>query len=479
MKRNRDKHDEEDNDHGKWRTVLGSLQVEMSNGGDFQTYLADADGTQDEDGTLIVEVRNVFVKEWIRSRMMGKLRRAVEIVYGNGTKVKLDTPTGPGIEELRGTGLADDHQEWSAADQARHRAKLARQNAMLYPALGNMSLDGFLTSKTNQVAYDACINILDSPGESYNPLFIVAETGLGKTHLCNGLARAMRAKGANVITLTAETFLNEYVDASLDSKIPQLRDRFRDADALVVDGVEKLVGKQSTQTFFLDILDHHIAHGTQVVVSGNSSHPLSQLSPEIISRLSGGLEVRIGQPDTELNSHLIAQYAKQKKVNLLPEAIEYLASRAGADIRGLLGSVARVAAEVTFNPDRGPGPPQVTRAMAAEVAGDRLVAPSPRLATPDDVLRAVSEAFGVSLQALTQRGRGKLHLTTARDAAIFLLREEAGMTSKSIGDLFSGRSHSTILDAQRRYEKRRDAEPPLMQTEAEARRLLGAKRQRG
>ena len=479
MKRNRDKHHEEDIDYGKWRTVLGSLQVEMSNGGDFQAYLADAVGFEDEDGTVIVEVRNGFVKEWVRSRMMGKLRRTVETVYGDGTKVKLDTPSGPGIEALHGTGLSADHHEWSAADQARHRTKLANENAMLYPALRNLSLDEFLTSKTNQVAYEACLNIIDSPGESYNPLFIVAETGLGKTHLCNGLARAMRAKGANVIVLTAETFLNDFVDASLDSKIPQLRDRYRAVDALVVDGIEKLVGKQSTQMFFLDILEHHISHESQVVVSGNSSHPLSQLSPEIISRLSGGLEVRIGQPDTELNSHLIAQYAKQKNVHLLPEAIEYLAARAGADIRGLFGSVARLAAEATFSAGQGAGPVQVTRAVAEEAALDRLVAPSPKLATPDDVLHAISESFGVALEALKRRGRGKLDLITARDAVAYLLREEAGMTTTAIGDFLGGRSHSTIIEAQKRYEKRRDAEPPLLQTEAEARRLLAAKRRRG
>lgn len=478
MIRNRDKHDEDDYDIGKWRTVLGSLQVEMCNDSDFNAYLADTTATLDDNGNVIVEVRNGFVKEWVRSRMIGRLRRAARLVYGNGTEVKLTTPTGPGIDALRATGLADDHREWSAADQRRHRSKLANQNAMLYPVIRNMTMDGFLTSKTNLVAYEACLETIKAPGQSYNPLAIVAETGLGKTHLCNAMAAAMRANGSNVITLSAETFLNEYVEASKSASIPNLRDRYRAADALVVDGIEKLVGKPGTQTFFLDILEHHISQQTQIIVSANSAHPLSDLSPEIISRLSGGLQVRIDKPDTELNSQLIARYAKQKNLNLLPEAIEYLATRAGADIRGLLGSVARVAAEVTFNAERGSEPAQVTRAMAEEVARDRLVTTSQRLATPDEVLQAVSEAFGVPLQALTQPGRGKLDLSTARDAVIFLLREESGMTAKATGDLLGGRSHSTVIEAQQRHEKRRDTEPPLMQTEAEARRLLDAKRRR-
>ena len=244
---------------------------------------------------------------------------------------------------------------------------------------------------------------------------------------------------------------------------------------MVVDGIEKLVGKDGTQAFFLDILEHHLAQGSQVVASANSAHPLGELSPEIISRLSGGLEVRIEHPDTELNSQVIAQFAKQRNLNLLPEAIEYLASRAGADVRALFGSVARVAAETRFHVAGGSEPVQVSRAMAEEAARDRLVAPSPKLAGPDDVLRAIGDAFGTSPDALKRSGRKNAVVTAARDAAAYLLREESGMTTTAAGVFLGGRSHSTIIEAQKRHEQKRDSDPALLQTEAEARRLLRAK----
>ena len=463
----------------EWRAVLGSLQVQMCNGGDYETYLADSRGTLDSDGVVVVEVRNGFVKEWIRSRVLGQLKRTVEGVYGSGVKVRLATSEGQGIASLRAIGLAGDHSEWSASDQLRHRVKLARQYAAVYPINGKMTLDAFLTSPANRSAWDAGCQVVESPGGVYNPLFFVSDTGLGKTHLCNAVAAALRAEGKIVAVLAGGRFLEDFVEAAQNSGASKLRDTYRAADALIVDGIEKLVGKGKTQVFFLDILEHHLTNGSQVVVSANSGHPVESLSPEILSRLSGGLQIRIGAPDVELNTRIVERYAEKSGIALLPDAVEYLATQLQSDVRSLVGSVARVAASVRLMPESersGDGLVQVSGAMAAEAARDRLTAPAPRLATPEDVLRGVSEVFGVAVEALKQRARGRLALSTARDAVAYLLREECGYTSTETGVLLGGRSHSSIIEALKRYELRRDSDSSLRQSEIAVRQLLAKNR---
>ena len=482
MTRQRHLHDETEGTSVEWRAVLGSLQVEMSNGGDYESFVADTNGRRNDSGEVVVEVRNGFVKEWIQSRMMGQLRRTVESVYGAGTNVILQTADGQGTDSLSGTGMDGDHQTWGAANRDRYRRAVAKENAFRYPLYvgREMSLDNFLTSSSNRVAYDACRAVVESPGEAYNPLFIVAETGFGKSHLCNAVTVGLRAKGRNVIFMPGKRFLDDFVDAARVSKVQDLSDRYRAADVLVLDGIEKLLTKPGTQTFFLDILDYLLSNGSQVVVSANSSHPLSDLLPEIISRLSGGLEVRIDQPDVELKTRAIASFAEDRNLNLMPDALSYLVSRVQSDMRALLGGVARIASELDLSADIDRSTPvSVSPAMAADAAKDLLVAPSPRLATGDEVMQAVSETFGPSVEVLMRAGRGNLATTTARDAAVFLLREETALTIKETGLFLGGRARSTIVESLKRYEARRDAEPSLLQTEAAARQLLHSRRGRG
>ena len=481
MRRQRYLHDETDGKSVEWRAVLGSLQVEMSNGGDYESFVADTKGERNDSGDVVIEVRNGFVKEWIRSRLMGQLRRTVESVYGAGTKVVLQTAEGPGLDSLSGSGMDGDYRAWGAADQDRHRRSVAKDNALRYPLHQGreMTLDNFLTSSSNRVAYEACRAVVASSTVAYNPLFIVSDTGLGKTHLCNAVTRALRADGKNVVLLPAGRFTDEYVDATRESKVRELSDRYRGADALVVDGIERLVTKPGTQVFFLDVLEYLLANGSQVVASANGAHPIGELSPEIISRLSGGLEVRIEKPDVELKTRAVASFAGLHNLDLMPDALDFLVKRAESDIRSLLGGVARVAESIKLSGNVEPGATvQVSPAMAADAARDRLVAPSPRLATSAEVMRAVSEAFGPPVEVLMRSGRGNRGVSTARDAAVFLLREESGLTISETGVFLGGRSHSTIVEALKRYGERRESEPSLMQTEAAARRLLSTKRRR-
>lgn len=484
MRPNNVPQNDENGTSNKWRDVLASLQVQMCDGSDYRAYLADSyaafDRTGDSGGaTLNVAVRNGFVREWVRSRLAGRLRRTVAQVYGDDVEVQLTTFDAPFDDGLRGSGLDGGYWSWSDTDRARHQRGVARDLDRRYPLRRNMTFDAFVASASNQGAHDACRSIVERPGDHYNPLTIVADTGLGKSHLCHATAHALRQRGFAVIILAAERFMNEYVAATREARVSELSERYRAADALVIDGIEKLISRTGTQTFLLNLLEHHLSENHQVVVAANAGYPIHDLDPELVSRLAGGLEQRIAPPDDALKRQVLEQYAAKRNLRLMPDAIAGLAQVFVNDLRELVGGIHRIAMSVRPAPDARAGEPvAVSRRAALDAARNRLTAPAPSLATPDRVLAAVSEAFAVAEHALTQPGRANAAITAARDALAYLLRERCGMTSEAVGDLLGRRSHSTILDATRRHEQRRDDDAALMQTEQEARRLIDSRRRR-
>ena len=455
-----------------WSAVIGSLEVQIANQADFDAFLADSKAIRVDGDTLIVAVRNGFVAEWIRQRVMKSLRRAVNQAFGRNLSVDLVTEADYGSDGLAEEGLLGDHTTWSAASQRRQRATLAKANAREFPLNRGMTFDRFCESPSNAVALNAALATATNEKPCYNPLTILSETGQGKTHLLHAIARQMQDSGMNVVCITAERFLNSFVQASRSGNVSPMRDRFLALDAFIVDGIEKLIGKKETQSFFLDIIDHLISNERQVVVAGNSSHPLLQLSDEIVSRLSGGLEVVIESPDKELRRALLKRHASDRGVELASDALDFLANRTVRNARELIGGIARVAAHVSLIPPKTVSAGIVTRAVAVEATRNRLTAPSPTLSHPNEIISAVAVVYDIPADTIKNSSRGGRNTSSARDLAAYLLREKCGLTSSQTGELLGGRSHSKIIAALQRYTQRRSEDINLMRMEQEACRAL-------
>ncbi len=460
----------------RWGAVLGSLEVQIANNADFDAFLAESKATSLDNGTLIVTVRNGFVAEWIRQRVMKCMRRTVNQVFQQDLTIKLVTDTDFNSETLVDDGLLGDHTTWAAASQSRHRAALANANAREFPLCRGLTFDRFCESPANAVALNAALTTAGQDKPCYNPLTLLSETGQGKTHLLNAIAQQMRDSGMNVVCTTAEGFLNNFVQSSRSGNVAPTRERYLSVDVLIVDGIEKLIGKKETQTFFLDVIDHLVSNERQVVVAGNSSHPLHLLSDEIVSRLSGGLEVVINPPDTDLRRALLKQHALDRGVELASDALDFLANRTVRNARELIGGIARVAAHINLTPAQAlSAPTVVSRAVAVDAVRNRLTAPSPTLSSPDDVIRATASVYNIPADTIKQSNRGSKNTSAARDLATYLLREKCGLTSSQTGEFLGGRSHSTIIAALKRYSQRRSEEINLMRMEQEAHRILTQK----
>lgn len=457
----------------KWRAVLGALEIQIGNKADFDAFLADIKAYRTTEDRLTLVVSNGFVAEWIRQRTFTSIKRTVYQVFGKNLdivlKVAADLPAEQDLDEA----LSGDHHHWSATRMRQHQSNLATRNARDFPLRDEMTFDRFQQSECNNVAVNSARNVAEDLGRIYNPLTVLAETGQGKTHLLQAIAHQARGVDKNVIYINAEVFINDFVTASQDRKVSALRERYLALDVLMVDGIEKLIGKQETQKFFLDIIDHLIANDRQVVIAGNNAHQLKQLPDEVLSRISGGLEVFINPPDLALKRALLKQHSIERGLKLMSEALDFLANRTVSSCRELVGGIARVAAHVSLlrpQPD-GDGA-IVTRAVAAEAVRDRLTAPSPKLSAPENVIRAVAEACDVDAEKIRRTGRGARKVSDARDVAIYMLREKCGLTMKQTGDYLGGRNHSTIIAALDRYSKKRDLDLALIHIEQEVERIL-------
>ena len=458
----------------KWKTILGLVEVQIGNRADFNAYLKDTSATSLQDGVLSVTVKNGFIAAWIRQRVMRSLRRFAAQVFGSGIKIQLETMVFTSSDVLAREGLAGDYSQWADVRLSRHRAALARENARFFPAIPDRTFDRFERSECNATAMDAALSVANHPGSEFNPLTITAETGQGKTHLLNAIANKMRADGMNVICLTGEEFVDSFVKSSRSGNVASVRDRYRDVDALLIDGIERLIGKTGTQTFFLSILEHLISNQRQLVFTFNTAYPMGELGEEITSRLSGGLEIQIAPPDLDLKRSILRNYLRQHDLELPAETLEAWATRFARSVRDIIGGVARVNADYSLgHVAQSASAPAITRAFVDESLRDRLTVPSPLLPSPDRIFEAVAEVFNIDPDTLRRTGRGNRSVSTARDLAIYMLRDKCGLTSTETGNLMGGRPHSTILASLNRYSDRRQTDPQLAEAERRVERLIG------
>ncbi len=463
----------DDNTDKKWEAVLCALAVQMDNPLNFNTFLADTHVALSEN-ILLLTVRNGFIASWVKQRMMPAIRRVTQREFGHELEIRLKIASDIEAEPVS-DGIMGNHETWSAALMAEQRQTVATANARRFPLRSEMTFGSFIASGSNRIALEAAksVAVQTARRTSYNPLTITGETGQGKTHLAQAVAHEMRNANLNVVCVTGEAFLSDFVNASQNSKVEALRRLYFALDALILDGIEKLIAKKETQRFFLDLLNHLISEGRQVVVTGNSAHPLGNLSDEITSRLYGGLEVFVAPPDAELKRDLLKRYAEKMNISLKPDAFTFLADRMVRNVRELIGGINRVSAHVNISDlARDSSPISIDRAVAQEAARDRFTAPSPSLVAPKDVLNAVAKVCGVDVRLLTESKRGGRGLSAARDLASYMMREKCGMTSSEVGAILGGRSHSSIIAALHRYSRRRGEELALVHAEQETERLL-------
>ncbi|MDT0267112.1 chromosomal replication initiator protein DnaA [Streptomyces sp. DSM 44915] len=308
--------------------------------------------------------------------------------------------------------------------------------------------DTFVIGASNRFAHAAAVAVAEAPAKAYNPLFIYGESGLGKTHLLHAIGHYARSlyPGTRVRYVSSEEFTNEFINSIRDGKADAFRKRYRDMDILLVDDVQFLASKESTQEeFFHTFNTLHNANKQIVLSSDRPPKQLITLEDRLRNRFEWGLITDVQPPELETRIAILRKKAVQEQLNAPPEVLEFIASRISRNIRELEGALIRVTAFASLN--RQPVDLGLTEIVLKDlIPGGEDATPD---ITADAITSAVADYFGLTIEDLAGSSRSRI-LVTARQIAMYLCRELTDLSLPKIGQHFGGRDHTTVMHADRK-----------------------------
>ncbi len=308
--------------------------------------------------------------------------------------------------------------------------------------------DTFVIGSSNRFAHAAAVAVAEAPAKAYNPLFIYGESGLGKTHLLHAIGHYARSlyPGTRVRYVSSEEFTNEFINSIRDGKGDAFRKRYRDVDILLVDDIQFLASKESTQEeFFHTFNTLHNANKQIVLSSDRPPKQLVTLEDRLRNRFEWGLTTDVQPPELETRIAILRKKAVQEQLNAPPEVLEFIASRISRNIRELEGALIRVTAFASLN--RQP----VDLGLTEQVLKDLIPGgedASPEITAPA-IMSATADYFGLTVDDLCGSSRSRV-LVTARQIAMYLCRELTDLSLPKIGAQFGGRDHTTVMHADRK-----------------------------
>lgn len=442
-----------------WCAVLGELQLQVTRPS-YETWLKGTVGIAQLDGEFIVGTPNAFVAEMLEQRMYTLISQTVERVIKGPADIRFQVIQDDESDEIKeagsprttgaqasfspgGPGLpqADDDQRQPAQPPSRLNPKY--------------TFDTFVVGKSNELAHAAALAVVENPGATYNPLVMYSDVGLGKTHLLHAIGERMRAQGLRLIYATTEEFTNDYIKAIREGKTEEFRLRYRNADVLLLDDIQFLIGKEQTQEGFFHTFNAlHMSNRQIVITSDRPASALKTLERRITSRLAGGLVVDIQPPDLETRLAILRAKAELMGLNVDPVVLEMLGTRAHRNIRELEGSLNRLVAyaDLTRRP--------INVDLVVQVAADTRQQEEAHQVSEEAVLEGVSSYYKIDIETLKGRKRDR-KTALARQVAMYLLREEANMGATAIGRLLGGKDHTTVLHGCRTIENQQNVNDRL------------------
>jgi len=429
-----------------WQAVLGDLQLRLSRS-DFETWFQGTSIVAFEDGLVVVGTPNSFARQWLERRAGNLIRRALESVLGYTVQVRV-VVTGNGASG--GETSPRRRPAGSAAKTETEKKAPAAGIPLPMPLPGGLNPDytfsTFVVGSSNRMAHAAAMAVAERPAHAYNPLFIYGGVGLGKTHLLHAVGHyaLQRNPELRVLYVSSETFTNELINAIRRQETEDFRRRYRHNDILLIDDIQFIAGKESTQEeFFHTFNTLHAAYKQIVLTSDRPPKAILTLEERLRSRFEGGLIVDIQPPDLETRVAILRTRAEEKGISLPDEVVEFLAQRVQRNIRELVGCLNRLLAYAELN-----GLP-LTVSLAQEALAEVFFRPHRQELTPAQVIEAVARHYGVHPEDLRGKNRSQ-EVAVPRQIAMYLIREELGLPLAEIGRELGGRDHTTVLYG---YEK--------------------------
>lgn len=329
-----------------------------------------------------------------------------------------------------------------------------------FPNTENNTFETFVVGSSNRFAHAAALAVAAKPGAAYNPLFIYGHSGLGKTHLMCAISHEILKNNpdANVVYTRCENFVSSIVEGIQTHRMTDIHEKYRSADVLLVDDVQFLGGKESTQEEFFNTFDALASAGKQIVLtSDRPPREISVLNERLRTRFEWGLIADIKAPDVETRMAIINRKAEAMGLELPADVVAYIAENIKSNVRQLEGAVKKMEAFVTIHGAA------VNIATAQSAIKDILNNSAPASVTVDKIINEVARTYGGDAADIRSEKRNA-KISRQRKLAMYIVREMTNLSSEEIGEKFGGRDHSTVLYAIKETKKEIDANSALKAT---------------
>jgi chromosomal replication initiator protein len=426
-----------------WTAVAQLLRAQVSEAVWFSTF-QDVVALDSDANTMRVSAPNAHARDRILSRYLPLVRDALEEIGAAHVRFVVEVQ------------VADTEQisEWAPEPSSRDHGIGPGSSGPgeSSGSSGSASPDGmnprytfetFVKGASNQFALAAALRVAETPGRSYNPLFIYGSAGLGKTHLLHAIGHYVQNHYQHDVVryVSTETFLNEYVDAIRTNTTANFKRRYRDIDVLLIDDIQFMEGKEGLQEeFFHTFNSLHGANKQIVISSDRMPDAIPTLEERLRGRFKWGLITDIQPPDLETRLAILRNKAERDHTPVPAETLEFIASRITTNIRELEGALIRVTAYASLNNV------PISTHLAEQQLGDLLTDSFVKPRTDEELLNEIAVILGFSVDALRGKSRQR-PLVTARQTAMYVFRELTDLSYPAIARLFGGRDHTTVIHA--------------------------------
>ena len=418
-----------------WNNALNTIETKISKPS-FDTWLKPTKAHSLQGDLLVVTAPNEFARDWLEERYSQLIAEILYEITGEELLVKFIIPQNQKEEEFdQQISVKHKKKEEEVTEQTILNSKY--------------TFDTFVIGSGNRFAHAASLAVAEAPAKAYNPLFIYGGVGLGKTHLMHAIGHYVldHNPSAKVVYLSSEKFTNEFINSIRDNKGAEFRDKYRNVDVLLIDDIQFLAGKESTQEEFFHTFNTLHEESKQIIISSDRPpKEIPTLEDRLRSRFEWGLITDITPPDLETRIAILRKKAKADGLDIPNEVMLYIANQIDTNIRELEGALIRVVAYSSLiNKD-------INADLAAEALKDIVPSSKPRVITIHDIQKIVGEQFNIKLEDFKAKKRTK-SIAFTRQIAMYLSRELTDFSLPKIGEEFGGRDHTTVIHAHEKISK--------------------------
>jgi chromosomal replication initiator protein DnaA len=411
-----------------WQAAQGQLQIELSKA-TYDTWVKQTQLIRFDEaaGVFYLGASNAYACDWLESRLKatlinklsGMMARSVQLEFSVWAAQAVEPPVDELVTPLRAEEALRDAFETHLAPKYR--------------------FDNFVVGPNNRLAHAASLAVAEHPARAYNPLFLYGGVGLGKTHILHAIGNAVLQQGLQVLYVSSEEFTNDLVNAIRTKATAAFREKYRQVDVLLIDDIQFISGKESTQEEFFHTFNTLHGQDKQIVMtSDRAPKAMSTLEERLRSRFEWGLTVDIQPPDFETRLAILRTKAEKANREVPSEIMEMIAREVQANIRELEGAWNRVLAYADLSGEK----------LTLQLANNAMVDILPQRGTlaSNDVIGTVSKYFGISTERILSKDRSK-DVALPRQVAMYLMRELGGISLPKIGEELGGRDHTTVMYA--------------------------------